>query len=58
MNFLVVSDIDVYQLNLKPLKNLHFLVENPLQKGDFLHFLNNNCKIKFIFGKKTFFSEK
>jgi hypothetical protein len=40
MIFLVVSDIDLYQLNLIPLKNLHFLVEKPLKKGDFFHFLN------------------
>jgi hypothetical protein len=27
MNFLVISDIDVHQVNLKPFRNLQFLVE-------------------------------
>jgi hypothetical protein len=29
MIFLVASDIDVHQLNLRPFKSLQFLVENP-----------------------------
>jgi hypothetical protein len=32
MNFLVVNDIDVHQLNLKPCKILQILAEHPLQK--------------------------
>jgi hypothetical protein len=32
MNFLVVSDIDVHELNLRPFRNLQFLVENPFEK--------------------------
>jgi len=38
MNFLVVSDIDVHQLNLRLFRSLQFLVENPLKKCVFLHF--------------------
>jgi hypothetical protein len=38
MNFLVVSDIDVHQLNLRLFRSLQILVENPLKKRVFLHF--------------------
>jgi len=51
------DDIDLYQLNLRPLKNLHFLVEKPLKKGDFLHFLNNKCIINFYKKKKDFIGD-
>jgi hypothetical protein len=49
MIFLVVSDIDVYTLNSKPLKFYLFMVENPVKKGNFLHFLNNKCIINSYF---------
>jgi hypothetical protein len=52
MNFLVVNDIDVHQLNLKPFKSLQFLIESPFKKCVFLHFLSNKCIISFYFGKK------
>jgi hypothetical protein len=45
MNFLVVRDIDVHQLNLRPFINLQFLAENPFKKRVFLHFLSNKCII-------------
>jgi hypothetical protein len=38
MNFLLVNDIDVHQLNLRPFKSLQFLVENPFKKCVFLHY--------------------
>jgi hypothetical protein len=45
MNFLVVSEIDVHQLNLKQFKSLEVLVENPFKKCVFLHFVNSKCII-------------
>jgi hypothetical protein len=51
--FLVVNDIDVHQLNLRPFISLQILVEIPFNKCVFLHFLNNKCIINFIFGGKT-----
>jgi hypothetical protein len=50
--FLVVSDIDVHQLNLKPFKSSQFLVENPLNKCVFLHLLNNKSIINSFFWNK------
>jgi hypothetical protein len=32
MIFLVVSDIDVHELNLRPFRSLQVLVENPFEK--------------------------
>jgi len=55
MNFLVVNDIDVHQLNLKPFRSLKFLVENPFKKCVFLHFLSNKCIVNSFFGKKPLF---
>jgi hypothetical protein len=52
MIFLVVNDIDVQQLNLRPFISLQFLVENPFKKCVFLHFLSNNCIIEKTIGKK------
>jgi hypothetical protein len=52
MNFFVVNDIDIHQLNLGPFKSLKSLVENPFKKCISLHFLNNNCIVNFFFGKK------
>jgi hypothetical protein len=52
MNFLVVNDIDVHQLNLKPFRSLKNLLENPFKKCVFLHFLSNKCIINSYFGKK------
>jgi hypothetical protein len=53
MNFFVMSDIDVHQLNLRPFKILYFLVENPFKKCVFLQFLNNKCIINYYFWEKT-----
>jgi len=49
MNFLMVSDIDVHQLNLRPFRNLEILVENSLKKCVFWHFLSNRCIINSYF---------
>jgi hypothetical protein len=35
--FLLVNDIDVHQLNLRPFRSLQFLVENPFKTCVFLH---------------------
>jgi hypothetical protein len=53
MKFLVVIEIDVHQLNLRPFRSSQFAVENPFKKCVFLHFLSNNCIINFCFGEKT-----
>ncbi len=53
MNFLLASDIDVHQLNLRPFQILKFLVENPFKKCVCLHFLNNKCIINSYFWEKT-----
>jgi hypothetical protein len=58
MNFLVVSDIDVHQLNLRLFKSLQFLVENPFKKYGFLHFLNNKCIINSYFWGKNDYLKK
>jgi hypothetical protein len=49
MIFLVVSDINVHQLNLRPFRSSQFLVENPFKKCFFLHFLRNNRIINSCF---------
>jgi hypothetical protein len=53
MIFLVVSDIDVHQLNLRPFINLQFLVENPFKKCVYLQSLNNKCEINSYYWGKT-----
>ncbi len=53
MNFLMVSDIDVHQLNLRPFRNLEILVENSLKKCVFWHFLSNRCIINSYFWEET-----
>jgi len=60
MIFLVVSDIDIHQLNFKSFKSLQFLVENPFKKCVFFHFLSNKFIINFYFWKKaiTFIKKK
>jgi hypothetical protein len=35
MNFFVVDDIDINQLNLRPFRGLKFMVENPFKKMKF-----------------------
>jgi hypothetical protein len=39
MNFLVVSDIDVHQLSLRPFRSSQFLVEKSIQKMCFFALL-------------------
>jgi hypothetical protein len=58
MIFLVVNDIDVHQLNLRPFRSLQFLVENPFEKCVILHFLSNKCIIFFNFREKNLKNEK
>jgi len=43
MNFFMVYDIDVHQLNLEQFKNLKLLDEIPFKKCVFLHFFSNEC---------------
>jgi hypothetical protein len=58
MNFFVVNDIDIHQLNLKPFRSLKSLVENIFKKIVFLHFLNNKCIINSYFWKKKSLKKK
>ncbi len=58
MNFLVVSDIDVHQLNLTPIKSLQFLVENPFKKN-FAAFFEQQMHNKLLFlGKNHYLKKK
>jgi hypothetical protein len=51
MIFLVIIDIDVHQLNLRPFKNLQLLVEHPFKKCVFCTFLSNKCiKNSYLWG--------
>jgi hypothetical protein len=38
MNFLMVDDTDIHQLNLGPFKGLSFMFENPFRKMRFFAF--------------------
>jgi hypothetical protein len=58
MIFLVVSDIDIHQLNLNPFNSLQFLVENPFKKCVFFHFLNNKYIINSLFGKDLYLKKR
>jgi hypothetical protein len=49
VNFFMVYDIDIYQLNLGKFKNLKFLDESPFKKCVFFHLFNNECIIVFYF---------
>jgi hypothetical protein len=53
MNFFVVNNIDIHQLNLKPFRSLKSLVENPFKKCVSLHLLSNECIINFYFWGKN-----
>jgi hypothetical protein len=58
MNFLVMNDIDVHKLNLRPYTSFQFLVENSF-KFVFLHFLSNKCIINtYSWGKNLYFKKK
>ncbi len=52
VNFFMVYDIDIHELNLRPFKNWKFLDEISLKKM-FFAFLNNKCIIRYILKKKT-----
>jgi hypothetical protein len=56
--FLVVNNIDVHQLNLRPFRCLQFLVENPFKKCVVLHFLSNKCTTNSYFWEKPLPYEK
>jgi len=47
-----MNDINMYPLNLKKIKILEFLVENPFKKCVFLHFYSNKCIIMSSFQEK------
>jgi hypothetical protein len=49
----MVYDIDIHELNLRPLRDLKFLDEISLKKSVFFAFLNNKCIIIVYFRKKT-----
>jgi hypothetical protein len=47
-------DIDIHLWNLKPFRNLKFLIEILSKKCVFLHFFNNKCIIIYFFKKKQY----
>jgi hypothetical protein len=53
VNFFMVYDIDIHELNIGPFKDLKFLDEISFKKCVFFAFLNNKCIIIFFFRKKT-----
>ncbi len=53
MNFFMVYDIDIHELNLGPFKDLKFLDEISFKKCVIFVFLNNKCIIISFFKEKT-----
>jgi hypothetical protein len=53
MIFLVVSDINVHQLNLRPLRSLQFWLKIHSKNVFFFHFLNNKCIVNSYFWDKS-----
>ncbi len=49
MNFLIVYDIDIHQLNLRQVRNLKFLDEISFKNCVFFHLFSNECIIIFYF---------
>jgi len=43
VNFFVMNDIDIHQLNIGPFIILKCLVKNPFKKCVFLYFFCNKC---------------
>jgi hypothetical protein len=52
VNFFMMYDIDIHELNLGPFKDLKFLDEVSFKNVCFA-FLNNKCIIIYIFRKKN-----
>jgi hypothetical protein len=52
VDFFIVYDIDIHQLNLGKFRNVKFLDEISFKKCVFLHLFNNECII-FLKLKKT-----
>jgi hypothetical protein len=54
VNFLMLYDVDIHQLNLGQFRNLKFLDEIPFKKCVFLHLFSNECiKISYFKEKTT-----
>jgi hypothetical protein len=49
VNFFMVYDIDIHELNLRPFRNLKNLDEISFKILFYFPFLNNKCKIIFSF---------
>jgi Fe-S-cluster containining protein len=49
----MVYDIDIHELNLGLFKDLKFLDEISFKKCVFFAFLNNKCRIIYLFREKT-----
>jgi hypothetical protein len=58
VNFFVVNDIDIHQLNLGPFENFKFVIENSLQIIFFFIFSIMKEKIIYVFKKKPVPNEK
>ncbi len=56
--FFMMYDIDIHELNLRPLRDLKFLDEISLKKCVFFAFLNNKCITIIFFRKKTHYHIK
>ncbi len=53
MNFFMVYDIDIHQLNQGNFGNLKFLDEIPFKKCVFFHLFSNECILIFYYKDKT-----
>jgi hypothetical protein len=58
VNFLMVHDIDIHQLNLEQFKNLKFVDEIQFKKCVFLHFFNNECIITIFLEQNHYHIKK
>ncbi len=52
MNFFIVYDVNIHQLNFKQFRNLKCLDEIPFLKCVFVYLFSNECIIIFFFRKK------
>jgi hypothetical protein len=58
VDFFILYDIDIHELNLGPFRDLKFLDEISFKKCVGFSFFNNKCIIKFFKGQKHYHIKK
>ncbi len=53
MNFFVINDINIHQLNIGPSRSIKLLVEKSLKKCVSFNFFSNKGKIIYAFKENT-----